>query len=110
MSGWTVKFINAAAVAEFAALPADMRARFQRIFRLVEAHGLAALSMPLARPVEGKLWEMRAKGRDGIARSLYVATSGQGVVILRTFVKKTQKTPRSEIEAALERSKEVPWP
>lgn len=110
MSGWTVKFINAAAVAEFTALPADMRARFQRIFRLVEAHGLAALSMPLARPVEGKLWEMRAKGRDGIARSLYVAASGQGVVILRTFVKKTQKTPRSEIEAALERLKEVPWP
>ena len=34
------------------------------------------------------------RGRSGIARSLYVTASGRRVVILRTFVKKTQKTPR----------------
>lgn len=50
---------------------------------------------------------MRLKGRDGIARSLYVTASGQRVVVLRTFVKKTQKAPRREIALALERAKEV---
>ena len=50
---------------------------------------------------------MRLRGRDGIARSLYVTASGRRVVILRTFVKKTQKTPRREIELALRRAKEV---
>jgi phage-related protein len=55
----------------------------------------------------GKLWEMRMSGRDGIARSIYVSASGQRVVVLRTFVKKTQQTPRREIEIAMMRMKEI---
>lgn len=43
---------------------------------------------------------MRLRGRDGIARALYVTASGRRVVILRVFAKKTQKTPRREIELA----------
>ena len=38
---------------------------------------------------------------------VHVTASGQRVVILRTFVKKTQKTPRREIELALRRAKEI---
>jgi phage-related protein len=47
--------------------------------------------------------EFRAAGRDGIGRSLSVATTGRRVVILRTFIKKTQKTLRAEIESAFKR-------
>jgi len=36
-----------------------------------------------------------------------VTASGRRVVVLRTFVKKTQKAPRREIELALERAKDV---
>ncbi len=50
---------------------------------------------------------MRLQGRDGIARALYVTVIGQRVVVVRVFVKKTQKTPRREIELALERAKEI---
>ena len=50
---------------------------------------------------------MRLRGRDGIARALYVTASGRRVAILRVFVKKTQKTPRREIELARQRAKEV---
>jgi phage-related protein len=50
---------------------------------------------------------MRLRGRDGIARALYVTVTGQRVVVVRVFVKKTQKTPRREIALALERAKEV---
>lgn len=50
---------------------------------------------------------MRLTGRDGIARSIYVAASGRRVVVLRTFVKKTQKMPRREIEIALTRMMEI---
>ena len=57
--------------------------------------------------LSGKLWEMKLKGRDGIARSIYVAASGQRVMVLRTFVKKTQKTPRQELEIAMARMKEI---
>lgn len=46
-------------------------------------------------------------GRDGISRALYVAATGRRVVVVRVFVKKTQKTPAREIEIALKRAKEV---
>ena len=62
--------------------------------------------MPLARPVDGKLWELRASGRDGIARCLYVLDTGRELVMLRAFVKKVQKTPRAEIVLAWGRWKE----
>ena len=103
MSGWSVEFVSEQAEAEFNALSADMRAKLQRTFRLVEERGLTALAMPLARPVDGGIWEFRVTGRDGIARSLYAAASGQTLLVLRTFVKKTQKTPRGEIEIAKRR-------
>ena len=47
------------------------------------------------------------KGRDGIARATYVTASGRRVVVVHVFVKKSQKTPRREIEIALRRAKEV---
>ncbi len=47
------------------------------------------------------------RGKDGIARALYVTVAGQRVVVVRVFAKKTQKTPRREIELALARAKEV---
>ena len=62
---------------------------------------------PYVKHLEGKLWEMRLVGRDGIARSIYVTASGRRIVVLRTFVKKTEKTLRREIEVALERAKDV---
>lgn len=46
-------------------------------------------------------------GRDGIARAVYVTATGRRVIIVRAFVKKTQKAPRSEIELALRRAEEV---
>jgi phage-related protein len=52
-------------------------------------------------------WEIRLKGRAGIARALYVTAREQRVVILRAFIKKTQRTPAGEIDLALERAKEL---
>ena len=50
---------------------------------------------------------MRAKGRDGIARGLYVTAVGKKVVVLHAFVKKTQKTPDEAITLAIKRGKEL---
>jgi len=104
---WTFSFVNAEAKAELDALPQDVRASFERIVQLVQTVGLERVHEPYIKHLEDRLWEMRLKGRDGIARSLYVTASGRRVVILRTFVKKTQKTPRREIVLALRRAKEV---
>lgn len=50
---------------------------------------------------------MRLKGRDGISRAIFVTAKGRRVVVVRAFVKKTQKTPRREIDLAMQRAKEV---
>ena len=104
---WTVGFFSDVAIAEVKALPRDMRSKFERIVAMIEANGLEKMREPYVKHLEGKLWEMRLVGRDGIARSIYVTASGRRIVVLRTFVKKTEKTPRREIEVALERAKDV---
>ena len=89
------------------ALPRDIQASFLRISRLIESAGLPKVHEPYVKHLEGKLWEMRMKGKDGIARALYVTASGQRVVVVRVFTKKTQKTPRREIKLALARAEEI---
>lgn len=74
---------------------------------LIEAHGLAAMHEPHVKHIDGKLWEMRMKGKDGIARALYVTVASERVVIVHAFTKKTQKTPARALEVARARAKEV---
>ena len=42
-----------------------------------------------------------------VSRALYVTAVGQRVVVVRVFLKKTQKTPHREIELALKRAEEI---
>jgi len=105
--GWTVETLNEAVDAEVEALPEDMRARLARIAQLIEDKGLERVGEPHVKHVEGRVWEMRLPGRSGISRALYVTARGRRVVIVRVFVKKTEKTPRREIELAPTRAKLV---
>lgn len=102
---WTVETLNATVDEEIEALPADMRARLVRIAQLIAMSGLENVRQPHIKHIEGQIWEMRMKGRDGISRALYVTARKQRVVIVRVFIKKTEKT--REIEIALARAKEV---
>ena len=104
---WTVETLSDVVDAELEALPADMRARFSYISRLIEEFSLDRVREPHVKHLQGPLWEMRIKGKDGISRAIYVTATGQRVVVVRVFVKKTQKTPKREIDLALKRAKEV---
>lgn len=104
---WTVAVLNAAVADEIAALPVDTRARLSRLVNLIEEVGFEALPRESVKHLENKLWELRITGRDGIARAIYVTASGRRVVILRAFVKKTQRTPQRELDIARQRAKEV---
>jgi phage-related protein len=99
---WHVE-LTEEAEAEIDALPADMQARFLRIAELLEALGPQKVREPHVKHLEGKLWEMRMTGRAGIARAIYFAAERRRLVVVHAFVKKTQKTPRREIEIALRR-------
>jgi phage-related protein len=104
---WTVETLNDTVDAELEALSADLRARFVRIAQLVEAVGLPHVGAPHVKHISGAIWEIRLKGKSGIARALYVAVNPQRVVVLRVFVKKTQRTPPRELQLARKRAKEL---
>ena len=99
---WTLELIDEAR-REILALPSDVRAHFAWIVDMLIEKGPAEIGMPYVRPLESGLWEMRLKGKDGIARALYFAASRQRLVVVRAFVKKTEKAPRREIDMALKR-------
>ena len=107
MTRWTVQTLGAAVDAEIEALPLDMRARLSRLSSIIEQVGFSGLPRDSVKHLENKLWELRIKGRDGISRAIYVTAAGQRVVIVRVFVKKTQKTPERELKLARQRAKEA---
>ena len=102
MNTWTVT-LHPQAEPELKALPADMQARFLHIAELLQDFGPQHVGLPHIRPLEGKLWEMRMQGRDGIARAVYAAIQNRRLLVLHVFVKKTQTTPRSALNTARKR-------
>ena len=104
--GWTVETVSAAD-SEILALPAKLRARLVRLLEAVENVGLDALRQPHVRHLDGKLWELRVKAEEGIARGIYVTATGRRIVVLHVFVKKSRKTPRRALATARERMKQV---
>ena len=103
---WSVE-THRAADDEILALPPKLQARLLRLMEMVEAVGLDQIHEPHVKHLDGKLWELRAKAQEGIARGIYVTMTGRRVIVLHVFVKKTQKTPKAALELARERMKEV---
>ncbi len=99
MTTWTVE-LHPQAEPELDKLPMDMQARFFRIAEMLEEFGPHQVGLPHVRPLEGKLWEMRMQGRDGISRAVYAAMHGRRLLVLHVFVKKTQATPRKALDTA----------
>ncbi len=83
-------------------LDLQTQARLRRAIELLIERNVTA-SEPLVRHLEGKLWELRVESNTNIYRIVYVFSSGRRIVLLHGFQKKTQKTPRREIETAARR-------
>lgn len=103
---WKITFFNQKVEAEILAFPAGILANFLHILEMIEEFG-PALGKPHTAPMRGGLFEIRAKGREGIGRAFFCAVKGQEIVILHSFIKKTQRTPKKELEKARRRLKEL---
>jgi len=90
-------------------IPADIKAKVLRIVDMLVMFGPHNVREPYVKQVEGqrKLYEIRAKGTDGIVRVFYCTISGQKILLLHGFKKKTDKTPKREIDIAIKRMQEV---
>lgn len=103
---WKVTFFNQKIEAEVLAFPPGVLANFVHIIEMIEELG-PALGKPHTAPMGNGLFEIRAKGKEGIGRALFCAVKGQEIVILHAFIKKTQRTPKKELEKARRRLKEI---
>ena len=87
-------------------LPDTLAARYVVLTRRMVAVG-PNLGEPHTKSMRDGLLELRLKGTEGIARVFYCTQVGRRIVMLHSFVKKTQRTPPRELEIAMNRMKEV---
>ena len=87
-------------------LPAGILADYLRLTDAMALYG-ADLRMPHSKSMGSGLFELRPKGPEGIARVFYCLQMGKTIVVLHSFIKKTQETPPKEIRLAKQRAREV---
>ena len=86
-------------------LPVTLQARFIGLTDRMMEHG-PNLGLPHTDTFGGGLFELRLKGAEGIARVFFCLIVKQKIVMLHSFIKKTQKTPDKELKLAKQRMKE----
>ncbi len=104
--GWTISFYSEKVEKEALALPKGILANFLRVAELIEEFG-PDLGRPHTAPLGQGLYEIRAKGKEGIARSVFCTMKAQEIVILITVIKKDNKIPKRHMDTARKRMKEV---
>uniref|UniRef100_C6DZF5 Type II toxin-antitoxin system RelE/ParE family toxin n=1 Tax=Geobacter sp. (strain M21) TaxID=443144 RepID=C6DZF5_GEOSM len=104
--GFRLSYYDEAVEAELDAWPVRLRARFRALTIRMEEYG-PNLGMPHTRALGSGLFEIRAKAEEGIGRAFFCTMVGRKIIILHSFIKKTDKTPKLELDVALARQKEV---
>ncbi|SRR6266702_2852795 len=103
---WVIDYFSEEVRFEIDALPVGIRASYTRLTELLEEFGLD-LRMPHSRAMGGGLFELRPRGREGIARVFYCMKVGKKIIMLHSFIKKTNETPKRELDIARKRQREV---
>lgn len=103
---WSITYYNERVRKEVLAMPAGIVADYVRLTDAMTVHG-ADLRMPHSRAMGAGLFELRPKGPEGIGRVFYCTQVGHTIVVLHSFVKKTQETPDAELRLARKRLKDV---
>lgn len=104
--GYSIEYFHPRVLAEIESWPTDILADYARILELLMEHG-PSLRLPYSRAFGKGLFELRPRAQAGIGRAFYCFLSGQCIVVLHAFVKKSPKTPDREVALARKRMKEV---
>jgi len=103
---WKIAYYNQKVADSLEYWPVKMRAKFLRTIDLIEVHG-PKLGSSFTKPLTNGLFEIRVKAQEGIPRAFFCYYLKHEIIILHTFIKKTQKTPKKELLIATQRMKEV---
>ena len=103
---WQIKYYNAKLEDDILDLPEGLLARYLRLTDLMLEFG-SNLGLPHTKAIEDGLFELRLKSKEGIARVFFCTKVGKKIIMLHSFIKKSQKTPKKEIKIAKSRMSEV---
>jgi len=103
---YQILFFNKSVQKEIEGWPIGINASFVRITEQIVISG-PNLGLPYTRPFGDGLFEIRARGSEGIGRAFFCCLVDRKVVILHGFIKKTQATPIKELKLAKKRLKEI---
>ncbi len=103
---WKITFYSKKVEEQTLKFPTRILANFLHITEMIEELG-PNLGSPYVGSLGSGLYEIRSKGREGIGRSLYCTVKGKEIVILHSFIKKSQKTPKKDLDLGKKRMKEV---
>lgn len=103
---WEIIYYNEAVQQDLVNLPAGIQARYIHLTDRMLVYG-PNLGMPHTKAIDNGLLELRLKSKEGLGRVFYCTLVGKKIVMLHTFIKKSQKTPAKELKVAIQRMKEV---
>lgn len=103
---YTITYYSEAVQNDILALPDTLAARYIVLTRRMIVLG-PHLGAPHTKAFGQGLFELRLKGAEGVARVFFCTLVGKRIVMLHSFVKKSDKTPRRDREIAETRMKEV---
>lgn len=103
---WSIEYYNDEVYKKILHLPDTLLARYIRYTEIMFGTG-PDLGMPHTRAMGDGLFELRLRGKEGIARVFFCTVVGKNIVMLHSFIKKTQTTPKKELLIAKNRAQEV---
>lgn len=103
---WSIEYYSSELENEILSLPDGLLARYLRLTDLMLEFG-SNLGMPHTKFIGEGLIELRIKSKEGIARLFFCTMIGKKIIMLHLYLKKTNKTPKKEIQIARKRMKEV---
>ena len=106
MMKWNITYYSESVANAILAWPKKIKAKYLFIIQLMEEHG-PNLGKPYTDALGDGLFEIRAKGQEGIGRAFFGLRIGKEIIVLHEFIKKTQKTPKNELDIARKRLHEV---
>lgn len=99
-------FLTKHAHKEFLALPVSLQAATADVINELKLYG-NTLTEPEVKSFKNGLKELRAKSREGISRSFFFFIKGKQAYIVHIFQKKSQKTPKQNLDLAIEQMKKL---
>ncbi len=103
---WQIIYYNENLEQEILNLPDGLLARYFHLTDLMIEFG-SNLGLPHTKAIDKGLFELRIKSKEGLARVFFCTKIGKKIIMLHSYIKKSQKIPKRELKIAISRMQEV---